>query len=90
MGFLAFPMFLLPAILISYLGYEGKQFTINYSLQKKNCNELLLKTSNEELNQVLISVYLTQVYKIPRWSTVLNTKQFGILPGLIGPIYYSR
>jgi hypothetical protein len=33
-------------------------------------------------------VYLTQVYKIPRWSTVLN-KQFGILPGLIGDILQS-
>jgi hypothetical protein len=61
-----------PMLLIS-LGYEGKQFTANQLFTtEKNCNELLLKTSNEELNQVLISVCI-QVYKIPRWSTVLNT-----------------
>jgi hypothetical protein len=36
-------MFLLPAILISYLGYEGKQFANQLFTTEKNCNELLLK-----------------------------------------------
>lgn len=74
-------------ISISYLGYEGKQFTANqlFSAQN-NCNTLFLKTSNEELNQVLIPVYLTPgLQKYLDGSTVLNTKKFGILPGLIEP-----
>ncbi len=74
-------------ISISYLGYETRQFTANelFSAQN-NCKEILLKTSNEELNQVLIPVYLTPgLQKYLDGSTVLNTKKFGILPGLIEP-----
>jgi hypothetical protein len=74
-------------ISISYLGYETKQFTANQLFAtSENCKELFLKTSNEELNQVLINVYLTPgLQKYLDGSTVLNTKKFGILPGLIEP-----
>jgi hypothetical protein len=42
-----------------------------------------LKPSKEELNQVMINVYLTPgLQKYIDGSTVLNTKKFGILPGL--------
>jgi hypothetical protein len=45
-----------------------------------------LKPSKEELNQVMINVYLTPgLQKYIDGSTVLNTKKFGILPGLVDP-----
>jgi hypothetical protein len=74
-------------ISISYLGYEQRQFTANeLFLSQNNCKELFLKTSNEELNQVLINIFLTPgLQKYLDGSTVLNTKKFGILPGLIEP-----
>ncbi|MGO4818816.1 TonB-dependent receptor [Flavobacterium sp. W22_SRS_FP1] len=74
-------------ISISYLGYETKQYTANQLFStSENCKKLFLKTSNEELNQVLINVYLTPgLQKYLDGSTVLNTKKFGILPGLIEP-----
>lgn len=72
---------------ISYIGYEIKQFTAKelFSVQS-NCKEIILKTSNEELNQILINVYLTPgLQKYSDGSTVLNAEKFGILPGLIEP-----
>jgi hypothetical protein len=72
---------------ISYLGFESRQFTASelFSAQN-NCKEIVLATKNEELNQVLIHVYLTPgLQKYLDGSTVLNTKKFGILPGLIEP-----
>ena len=72
---------------ISYLGFESRQFSANelFSAQN-NCKEIVLSTKKEELNQVLINVYLTPgLQKYLDGSTVLNTKKFGILPGLIEP-----
>ncbi|MFV7235687.1 carboxypeptidase-like regulatory domain-containing protein [Flavobacterium sp. ZB4R12] len=72
---------------VSYLGFQSRQFSANelFSTQN-NCKEIVLSTKNEELNQVLISVYLTPgLQKYLDGSTVLNTKKFGILPGLIEP-----
>ena len=72
---------------ISYVGFESRQFSANelFSAQN-NCKEIVLSTKNEELNQVLINVYLTPgLQKYLDGSTVLNTKKFGILPGLIEP-----
>lgn len=72
---------------ISYLGFESRQFAANelFSAQN-NCKEIVLFIKNEELNQVLINVYLTPgLQKHLDGSTVLNTKKFGILPGLIEP-----
>ncbi|MDI5950089.1 TonB-dependent receptor plug domain-containing protein [Flavobacterium yafengii] len=72
---------------ISYVGFESRQFSANelFSAQN-NCKEIVLSTKNEELNQVLINVYLTPgLQKYLDGSTVLNTKKFGILPGLIDP-----
>ena len=72
---------------VSYLGFESRQFSANelFSTQN-NCKEIVLSIKNEELNQVLIKVYLTPgLQKYLDGSTVLNTKKFGILPGLIDP-----
>jgi len=75
------------AVTVSYIGFESREFRANelFSNQTKP-KEILLKPSNEELNQVLINVYLTPgLQKYLDGSTVLNTKKFGILPGLIEP-----
>lgn len=72
---------------VSYLGFESRQFTAKefFSTQNK-CKEIVLSTKNEVLNQVLIQTYLTSgLQKYLDGSTVLNTKKFGILPGLIEP-----
>ncbi len=72
---------------VSYVGFESRQFSACelFSAQN-NCKEIVLSTKNEELNQVLINVYLTPgLQKYLDGSTVLNTKKFGILPGLIEP-----
>ncbi|TDD97951.1 TonB-dependent receptor plug domain-containing protein [Flavobacterium cellulosilyticum] len=74
-------------ITLSFIGFESKQLEANalFSTQK-NCKEIVLSTKNEELNQVMINVYLTPgLQKYLDGSTVLNTKRFGILPGLIEP-----
>jgi hypothetical protein len=59
------------------------QFTANELFSaEKTCRKILLKPSKEELNQVMINVYLTPgLQKYIDGSTVLNTKKFGILPG---------
>jgi len=74
-------------ITISFIGYESRQFTANELFaQDNNCKKIFLKPSKEELNQVLINVYLTAgLQKYIDGSTVLNTKKFGILPGLVDP-----
>lgn len=72
---------------ISYLGFEPRQFSAKelFSIQS-NCKEIFISPKKEELNQVLIPVYLTPgLQKYLDGSTVLNTKKFGILPGLIEP-----
>ena len=74
-------------VTISYIGYETQQFKANELFSNTNKpKEIVLKPSNEELNQVIINVYLTPgLQKYLDGSTVLNTKKFGILPGLIEP-----
>jgi len=72
---------------ISYIGFESRNFTAQELFSAQNtCKEIVLTTRNEELNQVLIPVYLTPgLQKYLDGSTVLNTKKFAILPGLIAP-----
>lgn len=74
-------------VTISYIGYESQHFKANELFSTTNKpKEIVLKPSNEELNQVIINVYLTPgLQKYLDGSTVLNTKKFGILPGLIEP-----
>jgi hypothetical protein len=72
---------------ISYIGYEDQQFSAKELLpNNKTCTTITLKSSNEILSPVLITKYLTTgLQKYIDGSTVLNTKKFGILPGLIEP-----
>jgi hypothetical protein len=72
---------------ISYVGYENQQFSAKELLSNgESCKIITLQSSTEELNQVLITKYLTTgLQKYIDGSTVLNTRKFGILPGLIDP-----
>ena len=74
-------------IVISYLGYETKELNAAaFFSADKNCKNIFLKPTKEELNPVLINVFLTSgLQKNIDGSTVLNTKKFGILPGLTEP-----
>ncbi|WP_366183545.1 TonB-dependent receptor [Flavobacterium ovatum] len=74
-------------ILVSYLGYESQQITVkNFFLNSSSCKNITLKPVNEELNPVLINVYLTAgLQKYIDGNIVLTTKKFEILPGLVQP-----
>lgn len=74
-------------VIISYIGYESRLVMANELFSAdNNCKKIFLKPSKEELNQVLINVYLTSgLQKYLDGSTVLNTRKFGILPGLVDP-----
>ena len=74
-------------IVISFIGYEDQQIYVKELFtDNKNCKKISLKSSNEQLSQVLITKYLTSgLEKYVDGSTVLNTRKFGILPGLIEP-----
>lgn len=74
-------------VTVSFIGYQEQQFTAKELVSNdRTCTTIVLKTSNEELSPVLITKYLTTgLQKYLDGSTVLNTKKFGILPGLIEP-----
>ncbi|AUC83368.1 TonB-dependent siderophore receptor [Lacinutrix sp. Bg11-31] len=74
-------------ITISFLGYENQEFIANQLFSNEsNCTKVELLESNFQLNQVYITKFLTTgLQKRLDGSTVLNTEQFGILPGLIEP-----
>ncbi|WP_299250932.1 carboxypeptidase-like regulatory domain-containing protein [uncultured Lacinutrix sp.] len=74
-------------ITISFLGYENQELIANQLFsEENNCRKIKLLESNFQLNQVYITKFLTTgLQKRLDGSTVLNTEQFGILPGLIEP-----
>ncbi|WP_418263012.1 TonB-dependent receptor [Flavobacterium faecale] len=74
-------------LLISYLGYESQQLIARDFFSTTNpCKRINLKPLQEELNPVLINVYLTAgLQKYIDGSIVLTTKKFEILPGLVQP-----
>ncbi len=74
-------------IRISFLGFETLNFDAKDLWYRNNgCNTIELEEKSEELNQVLISKFLTTgLQKRIDGSTVLNTEKFGILPGLTEP-----
>ena len=74
-------------VIISFLGFETLIFNAKDLWFKNNsCKTIVLQERNEELNQVLISKFLTTgLQKRIDGSTVLNTEKFGILPGLTEP-----
>lgn len=74
-------------IIISFLGFETQIFkAVDLMLLSNTCKTIEMQMKNEELNQVLISKFLTTgLQKRIDGSTVLNTEKFGILPGLTEP-----
>ncbi|MEN3322922.1 carboxypeptidase-like regulatory domain-containing protein [Mariniflexile soesokkakense] len=74
-------------ITISYLGFNSRQFPVQQFFSEiASCKQIVLVENKEELNQVLITKFLTTGFqKLIDGSTVLNTKAFGILPGLTDP-----
>ncbi|MDO7171804.1 carboxypeptidase-like regulatory domain-containing protein [Mariniflexile sp. AS56] len=74
-------------ITISYLGFKSEQVPAQqFFSETSNCKEILLVENKEVLNQVLITKFLTTGFqKLLDGSTVLNSKAFGILPGLTDP-----
>lgn len=72
-------------VTISFLGYETKNIPAKDFFSEK-CPTIFMIEKNELLNRVLITKFLTTgLQKRIDGSTVLNTQEFGILPGLIEP-----
>ncbi len=74
-------------VAISYLGYKSLELNAKEFFSANNiCKKIVLISDNEELNQVVITKFLTTgLQKTLDGSIVLNTQEFGILPGLIEP-----
>ena len=74
-------------IVISFIGFKTVSFFANeLRVIDDSCKIIVLEEQTEELNQVLISKFLTTgLQKRTDGSTVLNTKKFGALPGLTEP-----
>ncbi|WP_308990502.1 carboxypeptidase-like regulatory domain-containing protein [Mariniflexile litorale] len=74
-------------ITISYLGFKSQELNAKYLFSEiNNCKQIVLVENKEALNEVLITKFLTTGFqKLLDGSTVLNTKAFGILPGLTDP-----
>ncbi|WP_100612164.1 TonB-dependent receptor [Confluentibacter lentus] len=74
-------------ITISYLGFKSHQLSVESLFNEEGiCNTIALEESQETLNPVLITKFLTTgLQKLIDGSTVLNTEKFGILPGLTEP-----
>lgn len=74
-------------IIISYLGFKSVEINAtDFFSANKDCKTIFLLPDNEELNQVIITKFLTTgLQKTVDGSVVLNTGKFGSLPGLIEP-----
>ncbi|SFZ89195.1 Outer membrane receptor for ferrienterochelin and colicins [Flaviramulus basaltis] len=74
-------------VVISFLGYENLMVKAkDLRFIDNTCKTIVMQEKNEELNQVLISKFLTTgLQKRIDGSTILNTEKFGILPGLTEP-----
>ena len=70
---------------IDYLGYYSLLSPV-YKMQGKDCLKIVLRETNEELDEVLISDYLTQGMSKKRDGAVqVSPQRLGILPGLTEP-----
>tara|TARA_R110000796_G_scaffold67449_3_gene154716 strand:- start:33811 stop:36366 length:2556 start_codon:yes stop_codon:yes gene_type:complete len=73
-------------IAIRYLGFKPLFVRAENLINKDPCTTLLLSQNIQQLNEVIIYKFLTTgIKKQQDASIVLNTKDFGILPGLIEP-----
>lgn len=70
---------------ISYIGYNSITLPVE-ELFETPCKEIGLNELSEELSEIIIPNFLTAgLQKNIDGSTTLNSKKFGILPGLIEP-----
>ncbi|WP_245962523.1 TonB-dependent receptor [Tenacibaculum lutimaris] len=70
---------------ISYIGYNSITLPVK-ELFETPCKEISLNELSEELSEIIIPNFLTSgLQKNIDGSTTLNSKKFGILPGLIEP-----
>ncbi|MHC9088835.1 TonB-dependent receptor [Tenacibaculum sp. IMCC1] len=73
-------------ITISYIGYKPIILPAKDLFSQNLCKEIYLESLSEELSEVIIPNFLTTgLQKNIDGGTVLKTKNFGILPGLIEP-----
>tara|TARA_R110002051_G_scaffold72481_9_gene131022 strand:+ start:1868 stop:4414 length:2547 start_codon:yes stop_codon:yes gene_type:complete len=73
-------------IAIRYLGFKPLFIRAENLIHKNPCTILLLSQNIQQLNEVIIYKFLTAgIKKQQDASIILNTKDFGILPGLIEP-----
>ena len=73
------------SILIQRLGYDSR-FVLAKSLKSNECVHLFLHERIPSLKQVVITNYLTQGISLsPGGTFTLETKKFGMLPGLLEP-----
>ena len=70
---------------VDYLGYYSLESPV-YKMQNNDCKQIKLTETNEELQEVLISDYLTQGMSKKRDGAIrVSPKSLGILPGLTEP-----
>ena len=68
-----------------YLGYESSKVPV-FKLLNTSCKTIVLTENNEELEEVLISDYLTQgMVKKNDGAVQVSPRRLGILPGLTEP-----
>lgn len=68
-----------------FLGYESKKASV-FKMLHNSCKTIVLRENNEELEEVLISDYLTQgMVKKNDGSVQVSPRKLGILPGLTEP-----
>jgi len=73
-------------IQIKHLGFKTKYVSAKNLITKNTCSTVLLKPHYQQLEEVVLIQFLTTgLTKQKDASITLNTKDFGILPGLIEP-----
>ena len=73
-------------LVISYISFQDKKIAIKELFSTDDCKTIYLKEVTEQLSEISIPNFLTSgLQRKLDGSTVLNTENFGILPGLIEP-----
>ncbi|MEM8762421.1 MAG: carboxypeptidase-like regulatory domain-containing protein [Bacteroidota bacterium] len=71
---------------IRYLGFNTKYVQVEDLVLRNGCSEILLSQFYQQLKEVVVYKFLTTgIIKEEDASITINTKDFGILPGLIEP-----
>ncbi|WP_317131217.1 MULTISPECIES: TonB-dependent receptor domain-containing protein [unclassified Polaribacter] len=71
---------------ISFISFKTKKIAVKALFYGLNCEQIFLEEKTEALSEITMPKLLTSgLQKNVDGSVVLNTKKFGILPGLIEP-----